>query len=253
MSRKIFVGVLLFATLIIILVLCMAISPEGKETTTIKSLCEEKFIGDKDNKREEKTKENEKVAYLTFDDGPSKNTKKVLEILDRYKIKATFFIIGSSLTEEYIEQMKTMEKEGHSIGIHTFSHKYNQIYLSKDAYLKDFNKVNEVLCKNLKNNPRIYRFPGGSCNCFIGTEKKAIVEELKNKGYTYFDWNVSGEDSVNLPSVKSIVNNVLKDYKNFNKPIILLHDGPSNGNTVSALSTIIEDIKKSGYSFSTLR
>ena len=76
--------------------------------------------------------------------------------------------------------LKSMEKEGHSIGIHTFSHKYNQIYLSKDAYIKDFNKAKEVLCKNLKNNPKIYRFPGGSCNCFIGAEKKAIVEELKN-------------------------------------------------------------------------
>lgn len=253
MSRKIFVGIILFATLIIILVLCMAISPEGKETLNIKSLWEEKNIGREEDKCEEKTKENEKIAYLTFDDGPSKNTKKVLEILDKYEIKATFFIIGSSVTEDYVEQLKSMEKEGHSIGIHTFSHKYNQIYLSKDAYIKDFNKAKEVLCKNLKNNPTIYRFPGGSCNCFIGAEKKSIIEELKNDGYTYYDWNVSGEDSVNHPTVNSIVNNVLKDYKNFTKPIILLHDGPSNANTVSALPTIIENIQKSGYKFETLR
>ena len=146
-----------------------------------------------------------------------------------------------------------MEKEGHSIGIHTFSHKYNQIYLSKDAYIEDFNKAKDILCKNLKNNPKIYRFPGGSCNCYIGAEKKAIVEELKNKGYTYYDWNVSGEDSVNHPTVNSIVNNVLKDYKNFTKPIILLHDGPSNSNTVIALPTIIENIQKSGYKFEVLR
>lgn len=264
MSRKIFVGVMLFATLIIILVLCIAISPEGKkklsynysEVNSVKSDNSDynkTDLHDKEKNKEKNKQNEEKIAYLTFDDGPSKNTKKVLDILDQYNIKATFFLIGSSITDEYVEQLKNMEKTGHSIGIHTFSHKYNQIYLSKETYLNDFNKAKDILSQYLIKEPKIYRFPGGSCNCFIGSNKKEIINELKKEGYNYYDWNVSGEDSINRPSCSFIINNVIKDYKDFDKPIILLHDGPSNDNTVRALPTIIDNIKKSDYSFGVLR
>lgn len=200
----------------------------------------------------EVVKEDRKVAFLTFDDGPSRNTAKVLRILDRYDVKATFFVIGSQITDDYVDLLSKMQENGHSIGIHTFSHKYREIYLSTDSYIKDFEKSKSILDSFLKKKSMIYRFPGGSCNCFIGCKKQDIIDILSKKGYRYYDWNVSGEDSVNYPSVNSIVNNVVKDYKNFDKPIILLHDGPSNGNTVKALPTIIEVIKKSGYVFGTL-
>lgn len=257
MARRVFVGVMLFATLIIILVLCMAISQEGtaydrqsaylnnkaceelKQTVSTEQLCDKK--------------QNNKVAYLTFDDGPSKNTKRILKVLDKYKIKATFFVVGNLINKEYGMLIKEMASNGHSIGIHTYSHNYKQIYFSKEQYLEDFYKAEDTIAQYLNNKTSIYRFPGGSCNCFIGAYKKDIIEELENKNYSYYDWNVSGEDSLNKPTVDSIIANVVKDYKCFEKPIILLHDGVNNENTVYALTAIIENIKSAGYSFDVLK
>ena len=231
MLRRFFVGVMLLGALVIILTVCMSIAPKEKECANI----------------------SKKVAYLTFDDGPSNNTKKVLEILDRYNVKATFFVIGSAIDEKYIDQIKKMEEEGHSIGIHSYSHKYNQIYLSKEAYMKDFNQSKKLLDGILNKRVKIYRFPGGSCNCYLGSRKEDIICDLEEKGYKYYDWNVSGEDALNKPSTDSIIKNVVKDYKNFDNAIILLHDSATNINTVYALPTIIENIKNTGYEFGVLR
>lgn len=193
-----------------------------------------------------------KTAYLTFDDGPSKNTYKVLDILKRYDIKATFFIVGTNVTPEYEKLLKDMEKEGHTIGIHTFTHKYNYIYTSASNYIEDFDKAWEQLKRILNKQPDIYRFPGGSCNCYVGRFKSEIVKTLKSRGFTYYDWNVSGEDSVGKPSSDTIIQNVLTDVERFNKPIILLHDSSINDNTVVALESIILGLKERGYEFGTL-
>lgn len=194
----------------------------------------------------------EKIAYLTFDDGPSKNTYKVLEILDKHDIKATFFVIGTNITPEYEKLIKDMEGAGHVIGIHTFSHKYNYIYTGADKYIEDFNKAYEQLAGILANPPSIYRFPGGSCNCYVGPYKDKIVDALENRGFTYYDWMVSGEDSVGSPSKESIVDNVLKDIDGFTNPIVLLHDSSINGNTVEALEEIIRELEERGYEFEEL-
>lgn len=195
---------------------------------------------------------NKRVVYLTFDDGPSKNTYKVLEILDKYDVKATFFVIGANITQEYEALIKDMEQRGHIIGIHTFSHKYNYIYSNVNSYIEDFNKAYFQLERIMETPPAIYRFPGGSCNCYVGGLKKEIVERLKARGFSYFDWTISGEDSVGKPTVEGIIKNVLKDIDDFENPIVLLHDSSINENTVDALESIILGIKERGYEFGVL-
>lgn len=194
----------------------------------------------------------DKIAYLTFDDGPSKNTYRVLEILDKYHIKATFFVIGTNITLEYEKLLRSMEENGHVIGIHTFTHKYNHIYTSASAYIEDFDKAYEQLNGILKKTPNIYRFPGGSCNCYVGPFRSEIISRLKSRGFTYYDWHVSGEDSVGEPSTDMIIQNVLMDADSFSSPVILLHDSSINKNTAEALERIIQGLKDKGYEFGVL-
>ena len=231
--------ILAFVCMIAIIGIFMAIGLQDEKEKTYESIAYNK------NKK--------KVAYLTFDDGPSKNTIDVLKVLDKYKIKATFFVVGSLIDEKGRDILKQVYNKGHSIGIHTYSHKYNQIYVSKKAYIEDFNKAKEVIKDTLGITPCIYRFPGGSCNCYIACIKKEIIDELGTMGYSYFDWNVSAQDAINRPSVYSITKNVIKDYKAYDRPIVLLHDGPGNKNTVYALPTIIENMISEGYSFGVLK
>ena len=251
MSKKLILILTVLLALIVILIICSSISKINSRTRDTVTCVDEKNKTIKEHK--EDSDNEDKVAFLTFDDGPSKNTPAVLDILDKYKIKATFFVVGSLVEEYGSDYLKDTYNKGHSIGIHTYSHKYNQIYLSKDSYIQDFNKAKKCVKNVIGIEPCIYRFPGGSCNCFIACIKKDIIDELGTKGYCYYDWNVSGEDSVNRPTVSSIINNVLKDYKAYTRPIILLHDGPGNANTVKALPKIIESIRESGYAFDVLK
>ncbi len=242
MAKRLFAGFMLFSTTIVILLLCVAIAQEGEKARTRDAISS--TINNNDN---------QKVAYLTFDDGPSKNTKRILKVLDKYKIKATFFVVSNLINEEYGKLISDMARDGHSIGIHSYSHNYEDIYSSKKDFFADFNKAEKQLSKYVKKDIRICRFPGGSCNCFMGAYKDEICSELEKSKYRYYDWNVSGDDSLNDPSVDTIIGNVTKDFRNFDKPIILLHDGVKNENTVYALTGIIENLKMSGYSFDVLK
>lgn len=193
-----------------------------------------------------------KTAYLTFDDGPSKNTEKVIKILDKNNIKATFFIIGSTLDKDGKQRLKKMAKDGHAIGVHTYSHKYREIYSSVENFLEDFYMDYKIIYKSTGVKPCIFRFPGGSVNNFNKNTRREIKKEMERRGFTYYDWNVSGEDSVGSPSIYSIVKNIKKSFAKHDNPVILLHDGPTNDKTVSALPEIISAIKQEGYRFDVL-
>lgn len=192
-----------------------------------------------------------KIAYLSFDDGPSKYTSDVLKILKENDIKATFFILGSTMTKEGEECLKTMVKEGHTIGLHTYSHKCKSIYSSVEAYLEDFDKVFQQVYGITGIKPIIFRFPCGSVNCYSKGIKKALIAEMERRGFTYYDWNVTAEDSVGTPTEYSIITNV-KHYCEHNKPVILMHDSSINKLTTKVLPKIISKIKESGYEFDTL-
>ena len=150
------------------------------------------------------------ICYLTFDDGPStENTEKILDILKKYNIKATFFVIYKD-TEKEKAMYKRIVEEGHTIGVHTASHDYEKIYSSVDAYLKDFNKIASHIEEITGEKPEIFRFPGGSVNSYNGAVYMQIVSEMMRRGYTYYDWNVgSGDASYGTASKNWIVGNVV--------------------------------------------
>ncbi len=197
-------------------------------------------------------KEGTRVCYLTFDDGPSENTQKVLDILAEYHIKATFFVVGEEMTEEYEATVKRVIEEGHAIGMHANVHEYNKLYASMDSFLADYEALYENLKEGYGIETAIFRFPGGSvCSC-LGGHGKSYIQEMEKRGFSCFDWNVSGEDAVGNPTVSSIKKNVLKRGLECRRAIVLLHDSKMAVKTVEALPEIIESFQKEGFEFQSL-
>ncbi|MCY6355813.1 polysaccharide deacetylase family protein [Clostridium sp. ZS2-4] len=198
-----------------------------------------------------------KIAYLTFDDGPSKNTLNILNILDRYNIKATFFVNGST-SQLGINTYKAITSGGHAIGNHTYSHNYSKIYKSVEDFAEDFNKLQTLLNSSVGIKPKIVRLPGGSNNSisrrYGGTTLMLEISKyLLDNGYTYFDWNIDSTDaSVKLQSKTKIVTSVLNTSKSKSALIVLLHDNSVKTTTVEALPEIIEGLINQGFEFKTL-
>lgn len=208
-------------------------------------------VSDKTSAVSAKTAEDEKTVYLTFDDGPSLRTEEILDILDQYDIKATFFVIYNN-SDKAREIISRAYSSGHTIGVHSTSHSYKEIYKSVDSFLKDFDTCFEYL-KNITNDiPSIFRFPGGSVNSFNKAVRKDIADELSRRGFTYFDWNVSGEDATKNYSEESIYTNVMMGCKGRNHSVVLLHDSAGKTETVAALKRIIPDLLEQGYTFKAL-
>lgn len=193
----------------------------------------------------------EKTIYLSFDDGPSSNTRQILDILDKYNIKATFFVVGNE-SEQGKELLREIVKRGHTIGIHSYCHNYNIIYQSVDAYLDDFYRDYNYVLNATGVKPQIFRFPGGSVNSYNQTIYKQIIAEMCRRGFVYYDWNISGEDASPTATWTSIYNNIIKATKNASRGLILLHDGPDKGTTVTVVEDLIKELIKSGYTFDKL-
>ncbi|MBS5778229.1 MAG: polysaccharide deacetylase family protein [Acholeplasma sp.] len=189
----------------------------------------------------------DKVIYLTFDDGPSVYTKELLNILKEYNVKATFFVTGNG-NREYI---KKAYNEGHSIGIHTYSHVYKNVYASEEAYFNDLEKVQKIIKEQTGEESRLVRFPGGSSNTVSRFNKGIMTrlsKELERRGYKYFDWNVSSSDTVKSNS-DDIANTVIRRLKKGNN-IVLQHD--TKYYSVKAVRKIIEYGLANGYTFAKL-
>ena len=227
--------------------------PVSTTATGYEDVCPQmKVQTENTGENEENINREEKTVFLTFDDGPSRQTEKILDILDRYQIKASFFVVSKDLTESGAEAMQRAVKDGHVIGMHSDTHDYKKIYASVEALLKDYNKVYQMIQETTGITPKFYRFPGGSYNS-IG--KKCINEaipELARRGFVYFDWNVTAEDAVGNPTASSIKMNIFHNLDQIVQPVILMHDGPCNSLTVEVLPEIIEELIKRGYSFDTL-
>lgn len=210
-------------------------------------------FAEEDNKEEKNQK---KVVYLTFDDGPSKVTLKTLKVLDDENVKATFFVVGK-MAESYPEILKEVLDAGHNICIHTYSHE-NSIYKSKEEYFKDYDKATQVL-KELLNEDvsKFMRMPGGSSTTIPEKNTlKAIRDELDNRELYYVDWNVTIEDALgcNVPPaelIKNYTKGINRQGLNTSNVIILMHDGGGNKTTPEALKYIIRDLKEKGYEFKT--
>ncbi|MCI8770288.1 MAG: polysaccharide deacetylase [Lachnospiraceae bacterium] len=193
-----------------------------------------------------------KIAYLTFDDGPSVLTAEYLKILKEEEVRATFFLIGQQVEGDLLDVVKQEISEGHEVGMHTYCHVAEEIYSSGESYCKDLQKTRLCLEEKLNIKPKLFRFPWGSANAYVQSYKAGVIEQMKEQGIDYVDWNVSGEDSVGCPSPDSILANIRKDYVKYNDPVILLHDSAACKATLYSLRPLIQELKKNGYTFATL-
>ena len=195
-------------------------------------------------------KSNNGVIWLTFDDGPSANlTPKVLDILKKENVKATFFVINYSQSNEHL--IKRIVAEGHTIGIHGYSHEYSKIYKSKDTFMNNIYTLQDKIYKSTGVKSMYIRFPGGSSNTVSRKYCKGIMTELTkevlSKGFKYFDWNISSGDAGGAKNAKAVYKNVTKNLSKKRGNLVLCHD--IHQKTLEALPDIIKYAKKEGYTF----
>lgn len=182
-------------------------------------------------------------VYLTFDDGPSGNTGEILDILAEYDVKATFFVVGKE-DERYQPLYKRIVEEGHTLAMHSYSHKYNEIYQSKESYVEDLTKLQEFLYNITGVWCRYCRFPGGSSNHVSRVDMHELITYLEEQDMSYFDWNVSsGDASSAYISPEAIVRNSTAKLNELDEAIILMHDASDKDSTVKALPKLIEQIQ----------
>lgn len=192
-------------------------------------------------------KPSEKVVYLTFDDGPSEHTEQILDILDRYGIKATWFILGNTGN---IDKVKEIWDRGHQIGLHSAEHDYEYVYASPDNFVADINEVGAAVRERIGFMPTLIRFPGGSVNGYNTGRADAFKQAAAEHGWHYFDWNVSIGDSTQPPApVEQLVENIKREAEGCNSANVLMHDSDFKPTTPDALPQIIEYFIDEGYSF----
>ena len=186
-----------------------------------------------------------KKVYLTFDDGPSIYTRDILDVLKRYNVKATFFVTGMN-SEQYGDFYQEILDDGHSLGIHTYSHVYNDVYESLDSFIEDFEKMRNLIYEKTGEKITLYRFPGGSGNNVVSPKvREEIFAWLEKEGIQYYDWNVSsGDAEKQVSSPQRIAQNCIDGVKNCNTAIVLLHDAGGKKSTIEALPLIIEGINQ---------
>lgn len=189
-------------------------------------------------------------VYLTFDDGPSSITSKILDILKEEDIKATFFIVN--FNHSYESVIKRIIDEGHTLALHSYTHNYKLIYSSEEAYYEDLNKLSDKVYKLTGIKPSIIRFPGGSSNTISSFNKGIMTNLTKSvieKGYHYFDWNVDSKDAGGARNEKDVYNNVVNNLSKKKNNVVLMHDLYNNYKTLNALKQIINYGKNEGYEF----
>lgn len=214
---------------------------EASDTARVDEL--ENVMWDRDAVTDADKNSNIRRVYLTFDDGPSSNTDKILDILAEYGVKATFFVVGK---EYYADQYKRIVEEGHTLAMHSYSHVYADIYQSVDTYSQDLMKLHDYLYELTGVDSDIVRFPGGSSNTVSHVDMHELIAYLDEAGMVYFDWNVSSGDAVRSSvSASQIADNVLRSIGSYNNAVVLFHDAADKDSTVEALPVIIERILES--------
>ena len=203
-----------------------------------------------------------KVAYLTFDDGPSKNTSKILKILDRYSIKGTFFVLGNSIEKDKNANiLKDIVKQGHAIGNHTYSHNYGYLYpngiINSENFMKDIEKNNELMKSILGKDfsTRVIRFPGGY---WTWEGREVVKEKMLNKGYVNIFWNALNGDAEDVKKdeeelflrTKETVEGLGEECDSI---VLLMHDNYGKESTVNVLPRVIEYLQSKGFEFKSIK
>ena len=187
-----------------------------------------------------------KKIYLTFDDGPSIYTGKILDILAKHNVKATFFVIGKT-DDASKASYKRIVEEGHTLGMHSYSHQYRMIYNSVEDFEKDFTKLWDLLYDTTGYKPSIYRFPGGSSNTVNPNGMDQFIRFLNKASIVYFDWNVINGDATDIKYTKQqLVKNVLNGVADKERSIVLMHDTQAKKTTVESLGRLIVKLQSQG-------
>lgn len=185
-------------------------------------------------------------VYLTFDDGPSSNTVQILDILKENDVKATFFVIGRE-DEASKALYQRIVDEGHTLAMHSFTHKYSTLYSSMEAFEEDFSRIQNYLYEVTGKESLFYRFPGGSSNHVSNENMKEFISFLNRRQITYFDWNVSSGDATSQAyAPEELIENVMEDVKKYKTSVVLMHDSVTKTSTVKALGPMIQELKNMG-------
>lgn len=187
-------------------------------------------------------------VYLTFDDGPSIYTDEILDILKANDVKATFFVVYNE-DESVWPYYKRIVDEGHTIGMHSYSHVYDTIYASREAFEEDVSLIHDFIQEQTGVDSVYYRFPGGSSNSVSGVDIQELMEYLYSRDITYFDWNSLSGDAVNMQLSASELNDTIMGYvrNNSGDSVVLMHDLRNNHATVEGLQDLIDTLKEEGY------
>ena len=195
------------------------------------------------------TSNGKSIAYLTFDDGPSSITNSVLDILKKYNVKATFFVINSGSYNKTTLQREV--NEGHTIGLHAYDHNYAIAYKDDNSYLDGIDKLRAKVKADTGFDSHYIRFPGGSSNTISKRYSKGIMSRItktaKQRGYKYYDWNVDDDDAGRARTADDCYNNVVRELIPNRSNIVLMHDFGTNKKILDALPRIIEYCQKNGY------
>lgn len=204
------------------------------------------------NAEDIRTHGEEKQAFLTFDDGPSKDvTLRILDILDEYNIKATFFVIGN-MCEKNDSVLKQIHSRKHSIGNHSYSHNFQILYKNEENFINEVKMTDNILKKSLGEDfsTRLFRFPGGSFESY----KRQYMKALNDIGYISVDWNsVTGDTESAKPTPDMLMKRLKDTVRNKNQVIILMHDLDSKQSTADVLPDVIEYLKSEGFEFAVIK
>ena len=190
------------------------------------------------------------VIYLTFDDGPGPETPRLLEILDKYDAKATFFVVNTG----FASTISQIADHGHALAMHTATHDFAKVYASEEAYFDDLHTIEAVIEKYAGQKSTLLRFPGGSSNTVSRTYTKGIMTRLtqmvEEQGYTYFDWNVDSDDAGSARTPEEVYFNVIRGCAKRESSVVLMHDIHSY--TIDAVEGILIWGTNHGYTFEAL-
>ncbi len=220
-------------------------APDQKQTLANTDVIQKKA----ESTQEEETSGEEvqaKRVYLTFDDGPSIYTGQILDILKANDVKATFFVIGRD--EEYYEYYKRIVDEGHTIGMHSYSHVYQDFYASEDSFADELTRLNDLIYNVTGTKSQIFRFPGGSSNQVSALPIETYIKYLNENDIQYYDWNALSGDAVTSGlSPEQLVDNIMNDVEKNQDSIVLMHDLQTTHATVESLQLLIDTLKSEGY------
>lgn len=214
--------------------------PNGSHTTQTSIKNNNKINGTKN-----KPNSLQRKVYLTFDDGPSKLTLKVLKVLDEHQVKATFFVVGSKC-KSYPQVISKIKENGHAIGLHSFSHNYSYLYSNYENFYNEMKQTQDIIKNITGDEINIIRFPGGSYKRL----NKDFYSYLKENNFRIYDWNLScGDGTTPTPTVEDMFINSTDEYSKYKDIFLLMHSRDTDNNTLEALPKIIEFYKSKNYKF----